>query len=115
VLKSLFNKEKTYFKKKTFTFYVPSPPLRRSGYQEKEFDNVIDYIVSLGFDLIDFKLQSHSGDGKSGMWIVCLLTAPNQEVYNKNINIEESLLPNVSSGQPSSQEIPMDPSIVHDV
>ena len=114
MLKSLFCNKKTYFKKKTFTFYVPSPPLRRSGYQEKEFDNVTDYIVSLGFDLLDFKLQSHSGNDKSGMWILCVLGAPTEEIYNKKINIEESL-PNVSSAQASSQEILLDPSIVHDV
>lgn len=110
---SLFSNASSYYKKKTFTFYVPSPPSRRSGYQEKEFDHVIEHIVSLGYELIDFKLQAHSGEDKSGMWILCILGAKDEHTYNKVINIEDSL-PSVSSSNTSSNDIPLDPSIVHD-
>lgn len=107
---SLLGKEK-YYKKRTFTFYIPSPPSRRSGYQEKEFDSVIEYITSLGFDLIDFKMEAHSNETSSGMWVICILGAKTKKIYDQKIDIDTAQL----GHNTKTDSIPLDPSIVHDV
>jgi len=111
VILSLFGlKKENYFGKKTYTYYIPAPPVRKNGYQEKEFDHITSYITQLGFDIIDFKIQAHSHSDQAGMWIVCLLGAKTSEIYHKRIDynpIEQSLNDHHSS-------IPLDPSIIHD-
>jgi len=112
VFKSIFCNKKTFFKKKTFTYYVPSPPLRKTGYQEREFDSIMEYIVNLGFDIIDFKMESHATEGKSGLWIVCLLGANTEAIYNTKIEFTHD---DINNGPLSTtNEIPLDPSIIHD-
>jgi hypothetical protein len=112
VFRSLFNRKKTYFAKKTFTYYVPAPPSRKTGYQEREFDSVVEHINSLGYEIIDLKLQSHSSDQKSGLWIICLLGAPSEIINNKRIQFDTTQFDNNSNS--TTSEIPLDPSIIHD-
>ncbi len=106
------NKNNTYYGKKTFTFYIPSPPERKSGYQEKEFDAVIEHIISLGFEIIDFKLQSHSSDKGSGLWAICIIGAKNKKVFEQKIHFDYSKFQ--EHNPHSEHHIPLDPDIVHE-
>lgn len=106
---SLFKNEKKYYRKKTFTYYVPAPPVRRNGYQEKEFDKVMTHIQDLGFDILDIQTQSHSHPDQAGLWIVCLLGAPTKAIYEKILDFDYSDIADLQS-----THIPMDPDIVHD-
>jgi hypothetical protein len=104
---SLFKKE--FFGTKTFTYYIPTPPPRKSGYQEKEFDHLIDHLNELGFKLIDFSLTSHSSAEKSGMWIVCHLGAYDKKTFEQKIDFTS---PHEITLNPSHVEL--DPDIIHD-
>lgn len=104
---SLFSKK--FYGTKTFTYYIPAPPFRKNGYQEKEFDHLIDHINKMGFKLIDFKLSSHASEEKSGMWIVCHVGAPNKEVFDQKIEFASAHDVNL----PAS-DIALDPDIIHE-
>ena len=107
---SIFKKNNPFFGKKTFTYYIPSPPTRKTGYQEKEFDTIIASIISMGFEIIDIKLSSHGNDSKSGLWIVCVLGAKTKEIFEQSLLLDISDPQNISS----AQEVPLDPDIIHD-
>lgn len=57
------------FKLQTFTYYIPSPPERKNGYREKEFDRILLNIIKSGFEL---KGISSQGD-QNGMWLIATL------------------------------------------
>lgn len=106
---SVFKQKKRYFGVKTFTYYLPAPPHRKSGYQEKEFDQLTDYITNLGFEILDIKVESHSSPDKSGLWLVCLLGSPSKKIHDLVIDSDSI----VDSGN-LSQNIPLSPDIIHD-
>lgn len=107
-LNKLFSKQK-YMKIKTFTYYLPSPPERKTGYQEKEFDQITSYLIGKNFDILDFKMQAcHSNKG-SGMWIICLLGAKTKAAAQMNLEIDYNEIANLVDGN-----IKLDPSIEHE-
>ncbi len=107
-----FFKKKKYFKTRTFTYYIPAPPARRTGYQEKEFDKLTRYLQDEGFELLDFKMQSHSADNRAGLWVLCLLGASSQELYDKVISIDN--IAEMSLDGESIHHIPLNPDIIHE-
>lgn len=111
MFKSLFTKK--FFAYRTFSYYIPAPPPRKSSYQEKEFDAIVSYILSLGFEIIEFKLQSHSSPAQSGLWVLIFLGAPNKKVFEKKIDTSTPHF--YSDGAHEQEEIPMDSSITHDL
>lgn len=100
-------KKKQIYAQKTFTFYIPSPPFRKNGYRETEFDSIIEKIITAGFEIDSINTQSHSSEEKSGMWVICLLNAPNKKVFETKIDFE-------ASESDSNESISIDPSIIHD-
>jgi hypothetical protein len=110
VLDSIFKKKNPYFGTKTFTYYIPSPPMRRTGYQEKEFDAIIASIIDMGFEIIDLNLSSHGSESKSGLWVVCLLGAKTKTIFEQSLLLDTTDPLNISS----TQEVPLDPDIIHD-
>ena len=113
MLPSFLKSKKKFFGTKSFTFYIPAPPFRKSGYQESQFDNLVEYISSIGFEVIDFKLQAHNGSQNSGLWVLCFIGAPTKEIFNQKIDLSSEKIVTNSHSTPSSN-IPMDPSIIHD-
>lgn len=114
VFKSLFRSQSQtqYYAVRTFTYYIPAPPVRKTGYQEREFDSLTGYILSLGFELLDFQMQSHSNPNQSGLWILCKLGAPTKEIFLKKI---DPTSPNLFENNPNStQEIPLDTTITYE-
>jgi hypothetical protein len=57
----------------TFTYFIPAPPARKTGYREKNFDNMINELSKLGFDIVDIRTQSISAQDQSGMWVILTL------------------------------------------
>ena len=104
---SLFQKK--FYATKTFTYYIPAPPFRKNGYQEKEFDNLVENLTQKGFQLIDVKLTSHSSEEKSGMWIVCHVGAYTKEIFEQKIDFTFDHDININSS-----DVPLDPDIIHD-
>ena len=98
-----------YKKKRTFTYFIPAPPNRKTGYQEKEFDHLSDYLVGKNFDIIDIKMESYSSESSSGVWILCILGAKTDEAANMKIDIDYSDLID-----DSKEYIKTDPLIEHD-
>lgn len=66
-----------HYKIQSFTFYVPSPPLRKVGYREKEFDKIFYSFINQGFQILDFKTQTNSNNAQSGMWLVFIVRSLN--------------------------------------
>jgi hypothetical protein len=108
-VKRLFNKEKEYFKTRTFTYFVPAPPNRKTGYQEKEFDQICQHLVGKDFDIIDIKMEAFANNTSAGVWILCILGAKTQKAANMSLEIEYS---DVANQHP--QHIQTDPLIEHD-
>lgn len=61
---------------KTFTWFIPSPPARKNGYREKEFDKIMQGILQSGFELEDLQSQSM----ENGMFVLALLSVPSKKV-----------------------------------
>jgi hypothetical protein len=77
------------FKKQTFTFFIPSPPPRSTGYREKQFDKLFFEFINRGYDVLDFKCESvNNRDGGSGMWVICLVQATNEAAEELNLDEE---------------------------
>lgn len=62
-------------KKQTFTYYIPAPPLRKSGYREKAFDSIIQQLTNIGFRILDINATAINDSERLGMWVV-LTVAP---------------------------------------
>ena len=54
----------------TFSYYIPAPPKRLSGYREKEFDRQLFHFLQSGYKLISLQPQGHNTDSASGMWVI---------------------------------------------
>lgn len=61
------------FKTQSFTYYIPSPPPRKSGYREKEFDKIFFKLINQGFEILSFKTIPHTGEKQSGFWVCFIL------------------------------------------
>jgi hypothetical protein len=73
---------------KTFTFYIPAPPHRKSGYREREFDKIMQGILTSGFELIDLQTQSVGGPDNSGLFIVTTLKAKDKKTWDLDSKLE---------------------------
>ncbi len=79
------------FKIQTFTYYIPAPPRRKTGYREKEFDKIFYHFVNQGFEILNVQTQSHTGESGSGMWVLFTLKALNLKAQELNLdNFPES-------------------------
>jgi hypothetical protein len=71
---------------KTFTFYIPAPPHRKTGYREREFDKIMQGILTTGFELIDLQIQAVGGADNSGLFIVTTLKAKDKKTWELDIS-----------------------------
>ena len=94
---------------RTFTYFVPAPPRRKTGYQEKEFDRILFYILQNGFELISLHTSTISSSLGSGMWVICTLKAKTKNAEKFDLEVtQEQVLQNYQG------TIPLDPMIEHD-
>ncbi|MCP4914000.1 MAG: hypothetical protein GY909_12890 [Oligoflexia bacterium] len=85
-IKSLFNKNS--FKIQTFTYYIPAPPPRDKGYREKQFDKVFFEFINRGYEIVDFKTQTHSGSDHQGMWAIFVVRATNSKAEELDLDFD---------------------------
>lgn len=85
-LYKLFNSNRNDYKIQSFTFYIPAPPHRSSGYREKQFDKIFYEFINKGFKIISLNTQSHTGQNQSGMWVVCVVQATNKKAEELNLD-----------------------------
>jgi hypothetical protein len=78
VIKSVLERF-TKYKIRTFTYFVPSPPKRKTGYQEKEFDQLISYINSEDFKICNIQTQMSTQNDSSGMWVILQIRPLNKK------------------------------------
>ncbi len=100
MLSYLFKKKQ--FKIQSFTYYIPSPPERKNGYREKQFDKVFYKFINQGFEILSMTTQNNTNSSHSGMWIVCIVRALNAKADQLNLDY-------YSENQPS-QNIEFDSS-----
>lgn len=74
------------FKIQSFTYFIPSPPHRTSGYREKQFDKYFYEFINLGFEILEFKTSSISGENSSGMWVIFILRATNEKASKLDLS-----------------------------
>lgn len=102
----------SYYGKKSFTYFLPAPPERNSGYQEKEFDQIFSYLSKQGYDVIEFRTQSLAYGEQNhcaGIWIICILGITKKELMDKEINVDY-----MDISKSAMSDIKMDPDIIHD-
>ncbi|MGZ3809338.1 MAG: hypothetical protein ACXVCE_14735, partial [Bacteriovorax sp.] len=85
-LSSLLGLKKNY-KIQSFTFFIPSPPPRTTGYREKQFDKLFYEFINKGYRILNFETQASTGEKQSGMWIIVVAEALNKEA--EALNLEE--------------------------
>lgn len=73
---------------KTFTFYIPAPPHRKTGYREREFDKIMQGILTTGFELIDLQIQAVGGSDNAGLFIVTTLKAKDKKTFEQDIELD---------------------------
>lgn len=75
--------KKTFWK--TFTYFIPAPPHRKTGYREIEFDKIMQGILSTGFEIENIQTQGSGGEA-GGLFIVALLKTKSKKVFESDIN-----------------------------
>lgn len=78
------------YKIQSFTFFIPSPPPRSTGYREKQFDKLFYEFINRGYEIMHFSTESCSGEKHSGMWLVFVVKALNAEAEKLNLHDEFS-------------------------
>ena len=79
-------KKRERFKIQSFTFYVPSPPPRSSGYREKQFDKIFYQFINRGYKILNFQTQTSNGEKQSGMWLIFIVQAENAKAQVLNLD-----------------------------
>lgn len=110
MLGSIFNRKPIYYGVKTFTYFIPAPPARKTGYQEKEFDSIVNNIIKMGFEIVKINTSTISHDQNCGMWVVCLIGAKTKEIFDKEVLFDSS--DGFSVAQ--TGHVPLDPDIIHE-
>jgi hypothetical protein len=77
---------------KTFTYFIPAPGARKSGYREREFDKIMAGILQSGFEIVELQTQSVVKDGNGGLFILALLKAKTAKSFklDENLDLQES-------------------------
>lgn len=84
------NKVKQSVFRTTFTYFIPAPPVRQSGYREREFDKIFQEILNAGFEIEELRTESVQTP-QSGIFILAVLKTKNKKVFNldKNLDLHE--------------------------
>ena len=72
---------------KLFTYFIPAPPQRQSGYREKQLDKIVNEILSRNLTIIDLKVTSMNSGDRAGMWIIIQFKPQCKHSNKLDINI----------------------------
>ena len=76
-----------HFKIHSFTYFLPSPPPRSTGFREKQFDKVFYNFINKGFKIISVNSNYHNDTkGASGIWLIFTVQARNSKAEKFNLN-----------------------------
>lgn len=67
--------------RKTFTYFLPAPPHRKSGYREREFDKIMQGILESGFELESLQTQTSS----NGIFLVSTLRTNSKKIFELDV------------------------------
>lgn len=82
----------SYSEIRTFTYYIPNPPKRQSGYREIELDKIMYGILNSGHEIVSWQMQS--GAGSEGGVFVCFIlknTNPRYKGTGLDLHLEFGL------------------------
>lgn len=69
------------FYRTSFTYFIPAPPSRKSGYREIEFDKIMRGILELGFEIENFSTESTP----NGMFVMTILRTKSKKVFEMDL------------------------------
>ena len=81
-IRSTKSGKKTY--RKTFTYFIPAPPSRKSGYREREFDKIMQGILDTGFEVESLQTQTST----NGVFVLALLKTPSKKVFEQDLQLD---------------------------
>ena len=92
IIKNIFQKKTQY---QSFSYFIPTPPTRTTGYREKQFDFIVEKILNGGYQMTHFKTESIDRSEMSGMWVVLILKSTGQVTPLEDIleSLERSTSP----------------------
>ena len=102
LITKLLDRKKS-FKIQSFTFFIPSPPARASGYREKQFDKLFYDFINKGYDILNFTTQASTGEKQSGMWIIFVVRALNKEA--ESLKLDDIFLDSIKNKAPVKEAI----------
>jgi hypothetical protein len=75
----------------SFTYYIPAPPSRKSGYREREFDKIMTGILQVGFEIVSLQTQAVGGSDNAGLFIMAVLRAPTAKIagHDEALDIQD--------------------------
>lgn len=73
-----------YKKVSLFTYFIPAPPARKTGYREKSFDSLIFKLIEMGFKILEVDTQGVNQQEASGMWVIVKVQSTSLESFNHN-------------------------------
>jgi len=84
--------------KSTFTYFIPAPPSRKSGYREREFDKIMRGIFESGLELVSLQTQSVP----TGIFVIAVLKTTNKKIFklDEKFDIQENFRLAHSPGSP---------------
>ncbi|MBP9680798.1 MAG: hypothetical protein KBD76_05300 [Bacteriovorax sp.] len=100
-IKTLFGFNKN-FKIQSFTYFIPSPPARSSGYREKQFDKLFYDFINQGFRILHFTTQTSSGEKNSGMWVLIVVQATHSQT--QSLNLEDLMSDSLRTQSPTKEK-----------
>jgi hypothetical protein len=72
----------------SFTYYIPAPPGRKTGYREKEFDKIISGILQSGFEIVSTSTQAVSSELSAGVFYHFILKTNNPRIHKLDLTQE---------------------------
>ncbi len=107
----MFRWLKTFFagprpKIQTFTYYIPAPPPRKSGYREKEFDGLFYEFINKGYEIISLQTQAHTGVNQCGMWVIVTVRALTKEA--EALNFDDQLMSKLTENDAADLSAPIE-------
>jgi len=70
--------------RRTFTYFIPAPPQRKSGYREIEFDKILNGILEAGFEIEELRTESVS----TGVYIFSVLKTDKKKVFEMDLSLD---------------------------
>ena len=81
-------KKANYSEYRSFTYYIPNPPKRQSGYREVEFDKIMHGLLNSGHEIVSWQMQSASGV-EGGVFVCFIMKATNSKIKGAGLDLHE--------------------------